>query len=514
MTVSYLSSVPLSVDSYATRRNVSYLNAMSADGRDLQRQLATGRASETYSGLGERRLESLNLRGRLSEIEGWNAGITDAQLRLSLMDRAMTQMEKGAKDVIKEAGSVYKLMTGSQTAAQQTAGERLRQAVELLNLEIGGRFLMAGRASDTRPVADASAILDGTMTQAGLKTLVSERKQADLGAGTGRLAIASTATAATVSEEAAGLPFGMKLTAGSSTSSNVTVAGPAGSPPTQSFTFAGQPADGETVTIRLAMPDGTFRDTIMVAKTAPDSTSANPVFLIGADVAATVANFTAALTTQVQTQASTTLAAASAIAASRDFFAGTATTPPRRVAGPPFASATAFTAGTAANTVVWYKGEDAADNPALSANPRDTALVKVDGGSPVGIGVRANEPGFREMMAHLAVMASESFSAADPNATARYTELSNRVASGLKAQPTVQSLQDIHTQLGYASAAMKASSDRHADSKKILGEALSGIEDADNTTVVAALLTLQTRMEASYQTTSMLSKLSLVNYLG
>jgi flagellin-like hook-associated protein FlgL len=43
---------------------------------------------------------------------------------------------------------------------------------------------------------------------------------------------------------------------------------------------------------------------------------------------------------------------------------------------------------------------------------------------------------------------------------------------------------------------------------------LSSAEGVDTSDVAAQLLTAQTQLQASYQATAMLSKLSLVNFLG
>ena len=74
-----------------------------------------------------------------------------------------------------------------------------------------------------------------------------------------------------------------------------------------------------------------------------------------------VAHLQAALTSAIGTLAATSLTAASAVAASNDFFNIDGTHPPQRVAGPNFATATSLEAGTPANTVSWYIGEMGAD---------------------------------------------------------------------------------------------------------------------------------------------------------
>jgi len=60
---------------------------------------------------------------------------------------------------------------------------------------------------------------------------------------------------------------------------------------------------------------------------------------------------------------------------------------------------------------------------------------------------------------------------------------------------------------------MNNARERHQAAGAILQGSLGDIEDAPAEEVAAKLLALQTRLQASYQTTSLLSRLSLVNYL-
>src|SRR5258706_15043910 len=92
-------------------------------------------------------------------------------------------------------------------------------------------------------------ILNGTTTQAGLKTVISERLQADVGtSGLGRLVITSpTPTSVKVAEDVPGSPFGLKLAAISSSLAGATGTGPPGTP---SFVLgdlrASKPHGGDT----------------------------------------------------------------------------------------------------------------------------------------------------------------------------------------------------------------------------------------------------------------------------
>ena len=87
------------------------------------------------------------------------------------------------------------------------------------------------------------------------------------------------------------------------------------------------------------------------------------------------------MTDSVETLADTALAAASAVAAADNFFNGI-----RRNASPARRStATALVAGTSADTVSWYTGENGPD-PA-----RSTATARIDTSITVDYGMRANE---------------------------------------------------------------------------------------------------------------------------
>ena len=120
------------------------------------------------------------------------------------------------------------------------------------------------------------------------------------------------------------------------------------------------------------MPDGTTSSLTLTATTS--TTPAAGEFTIGANTAATATNLQTALSTAVGKLANTELVAASAFAASDNFFNAS---PPLRVSGAPFNTATSLVAGTSANSVQWYKGETGSD-PA-----RGTAVARVDQGRGV-----------------------------------------------------------------------------------------------------------------------------------
>jgi hypothetical protein len=268
---------------------------------------------------------------------------------------------------------------------------------------------------------------------------------------------------------------------------------------------ATNPNAGEQVKFTFNLPDGTM-ETVTLTATASATPSAGE-FTIGATSDITAANMQTALTDSLTTLANTSLAAASAIQASEEFFNMDAANPPMRVNGPPFNSATGLVAGTNANTVFWYTGE-AGSQPA-----RSTATARVDQAINVSYGLRGNEEGIRWQLQHIAVMAVMPLSETDPDIQLKSTELSERLGLALGVPPGTQSVEMIQAELAGAQISMESAKERHVETKATLEDLLQGVEGVSTEEVAAKILTLQTRLEASLQATSMLYQTSILKYI-
>jgi flagellar hook-associated protein 3 FlgL len=472
---------------------------------DLQRQLSTGQKSSSYAGLGLDRGVTVSLNAQLSAIGGFNDTISNVGTRISLANTALGSMISLGSQVKAAMAQVPNGANGTGAkVAQQTAQNSLDQLLGLLNTQAGGRYLFSGRATDQPAVETTDHILNGNGAQAGLKQLISERTQADLGTGgLGRLTIGTTGSSVTVDDDAS--PFGFKLASVSSNLTNATVTGPSGSPASLSVDMSGgNPNAGDALTLRFNLPDGTSQNLTLTA-TSASPPGANQ-FSIGTTPGLTAANLQGALNTAVGKLANTSLTAASAVAASNDFFDADANNPPQRVAGPPFDTATGMVAGTSANTVIWYTG-DAGSDPA-----RATATARIDQSLVVSYGARANEDGIRTLVQNMATLAAVTVSPSDPNAADLSAALGQRLTGNLGA-PGVQTISDIETDLASAQVSLSAAKDRHQQTSATLGDFLQQIKGVSNEDVGAQILALQTRMQASMQTTAMLFQTSLVNYL-
>jgi flagellar hook-associated protein 3 FlgL len=595
----------------------------------LQSQLTTGKKSTSYAGMGVNEGFAIAARSRLANISAFSDTMSNITTNINMANTALQGMADIGTTTGNSANSASQSLNSSgQTIGQQLATSQLSSMLGILNMQAGDRYLFSGSAINTPAVASADAILNGTTTQAGLKTLISQRQQADLGAsGLGRVVItAPTATSVQVAEDVAGSPFGLKMSAISSTLTGSTVTGPTGSPPALSVDLGpSNPNDGDQVSFEFKLPDGTTESIQLKASSA----TPQPVgsFAIGATSAATAANLNAALTTAVGKLANTSLVAASAVTASDNFFnwSGTATggavnnkaavpitgatllsggaatdslstnfaagdtitvngtpitfvasgatgnqlnvtdsvqtlltkidsitgttnpsiisggaitlhggsnanltvassntaalaalgfgatvnaTPaPLRVGGSPLSAATSLVAGTAANTIYWYTGE------AGTGSARATATSRVDESLTVQYGARANEVAIRSQLQTLAVFAAVTTSPTNPNAAGQVAALSQRVVQNLSVQPGQQTIQNIQSDLATAQATMKDATARQKQTGAMLQSIIDQAESVSSDQVASQILALQTSLQASYQTTAMLSQLTLTKYL-
>src|ERR1700730_14534223 len=304
---------------------------------DLSLQLSTGKKSQTYGGLGIDRGFDLNLRGNLSRLDAYEASVSTVNTRVQLqnlsLDRLNTIRQNTQSQML--APQSFTLIANGQTNAQIQARDNFDESLSLLNQQAGNTYLFSGNATDTPATDTVDHILNGNGTAAGLKQVIFERLQADQGSdGRGRLAAPTAVGDVVTLAEDGTHPFGFKLAGASTTVAGAIVSGPSGVPPSLSIDFGGtNPPDGATVQVQFTLPDGTSSSISLTASSTVPTPGGS--FAIGANAAATAANLAGVLDTKIQALAKTDLAAASAVAASNNFFNTDASNPAQRVNGPP-----------------------------------------------------------------------------------------------------------------------------------------------------------------------------------
>lgn len=158
-------------------------------------------------------------------------------------------------------------------------------------------------------------------------------------------------------------------------------------------------------------------------------------------------------------------------------------------------------------------------------NPRQSVSAAVEDNGRVDYGMQANEMGYLRMIRSFAALSIETYpevvAATDPNsidlnpARARFDALASRQASQLSEARNNErgSVEMVTMELGVAQANLLAASERHTNYKAQLQNLLSEAETVNKEDIAMQLLALQTRLQASYQATAMVSQLSLVNFL-
>jgi len=323
-------------------------------------------------------------------------------------------------------------------------------------------------------------------------------------ATTGMIAANPALDTVSLSEDGAH-PFGYKLSTVSTSSAAVSLTSPSGTPASLEVQFTGVPVSGEKISIGVTLPDG---ETHVIEFVAVTGAPVNPKeFQIDADVNVTAANFSNAISTELNRISTSVLEASSTYAAADNFFNASGDDI-LRVDGPPFDSAVAYKVATDSDTVSWYNGED-------SSNARQTVRGRVDESTNVNYGVQANETGMVDLMRALSALSVEDYPDGDASANERFTEMTSkqlmRLAESNNNEPG--SIELIALELGIARASNGSAKERHNNYSVQLANMLAEIEEAPIEQVAMELLSLQTRLQASYQTMSAVSQLTLVNYI-
>ena len=293
---------------------------------DLSTQLSTGKLSQNYSGMGTNEGFAIAGRAQLSNIAAYTDTMTNVNVNINLANTALQSLTT-IRNTVKtgSASTAQDLNVNGQTIAQNTAAAQFGSMVGVLNTQSGNRYLFSGTAFSTQSVADAGTIINGTTTQAGLKTVMAERQAADLGAnGLGRLVQTQpTPSSVQVSEDVAGSPFGLKIAAVSSTLSGATITGPSGSPVSFTVDLNGvNPNNGDKLSVQFTLPDGSTEQIDLTASSATPT----PVGSFAIDASTpvnpnnTATNLNTALNTAIRKLANTSLVAASAVTAGDNFF--------------------------------------------------------------------------------------------------------------------------------------------------------------------------------------------------
>lgn len=337
--------------------------------------------------------------------------------------------------------------------------------------------------------ATATALCVGT--EADTVMWYTGQSPAVVAANMGRLDIGTAGDTVTLSQQQpVSGQYGFSVSDGASSAAGVNVTNQAGPPASVEVAFAAQPAPGEMVTLTLTDPDGTQRKLELTAVNGPARAGQ---FSIGGDEAETALNFAKALTTSV----------------------------------------------TEAAIIA-------------EGNPRQSVTAQVDDTTRVNYGLQANESGFLRLVRTMAAVSIETYpteenirASREPmrlaamqlpegsqrdealaayeaavladtrEAMGRFDAMATRQQAEMSEahNPERGSIEIIAMEMGVAMSTLNNASTRHTNYKAQLENLLSDVETVSKEDVAMEIMALQTRLQASYQATSMVSKLSLVNFI-
>jgi len=149
-------------------------------------------------------------------------------------------------------------------------------------------------------------------------------------------------------------------------------------------------------------------------------------------------------------------------------------------------------------------------DPALSAS--GNVAVRVDENTEIDYTVKADSNGIPDLMRALAFMANLTApGGGDVPTDADLQQVLTQIL-GI-ARRGIEDLDTAATSLGSRFNLIKSLEEGHTQDRATLANLIGENEDADTTEVVAQIQSLQTQLQASYQVTSIISQLSLVNFI-
>ncbi len=443
----------------------------------VQKQIATGQKANQYGELGTRTQSWLDYARAATQAEAYTSAIAQQNVRVKLIDSTLGGLVKtvqSASSVLN--GGLETLKSGSTIARNAFA-----MVTDLLNTQNGTVPLFGGGARTGAATLSADAMMNGDGTQPGLRTLINERIQAETGGNDlGRLTITGSGSGVTLTRS--GGVFGYKVLGVTSSNPGVSAHIAAGPPQTTSITSSAALQAGDTIIVKLGLPDGSEQS---VTLSVGDGGLA-PGSFDGSAFATALSGKLASVTPALKT--------AAALQVAKDYFAGTMS----RVSGSPATSATTL---AAASPVNWYLGTKATD-------PRTSFRAQVSDQQMIAAGVQANEAVFTNP---LAALAATTVLLEDP--AMQTAEGRTALQSSLLPKLAPDGLTTMQVEFGIIQKQYDDAKGVQAGIKTIADTYLANENHVDNTELSAQLLTLQNHLQASYQAGARILKLTLTDYI-
>jgi flagellar hook-associated protein 3 FlgL len=132
---------------------------------NLSVQVATGKITQVYGGLGVDARTSIDLRSHVKELETYQKNIDMAELRVTSMVEAMTRIKDVARDLQTQLTKLSGQANPNMKVLNDLAKTGFEEVVNMLNTKVDGRYLFAGSDTDNAPVTDPDQYLTDIAAQ-------------------------------------------------------------------------------------------------------------------------------------------------------------------------------------------------------------------------------------------------------------------------------------------------------------------------------------------------------------
>jgi flagellar hook-associated protein 3 FlgL len=134
---------------------ISRLKSQQITLSDFSTQIATGKKTQQFSGLGTDILRSQRARADVNKLDQYSTNITNAHRRINLMSSSVQAVSGQANTI---SAALNTLVQGGNLpefeTAQQLAGDVYDYIIDLMNTKDGERYLFAGSDSSVKPIED------------------------------------------------------------------------------------------------------------------------------------------------------------------------------------------------------------------------------------------------------------------------------------------------------------------------------------------------------------------------
>lgn len=128
----------------------------------VQQQVASGKISETYAGLGNQARTSLDLRPAISHYGVWQSNINAAPGRLDVTQSALSSISSIAADFFARSNSIDTTDAIAVGGIATQARAALQQVAGLLNSKSGDLYVFAGTDTNNPPVPNTDPAVVGS----------------------------------------------------------------------------------------------------------------------------------------------------------------------------------------------------------------------------------------------------------------------------------------------------------------------------------------------------------------